>query len=66
MQRSSSSTRIRLVRRLDGQHPRRLAKEAAGIKPMIDTEGVLANFERGHSRLESRQAFGKIIVHQSA
>jgi len=40
-----------------------LAKMAAGMKPVIDTEVALANFQRGLERLESRQVFGKIIVH---
>ncbi len=39
-----------------------LAKMAAGMKPVIDTEVALADFERGLTRLESRQVFGKIIV----
>jgi len=39
-----------------------LAKMAAGVLPAIDTEVVLADFERGLARLESRQVFGKIIV----
>jgi alcohol dehydrogenase len=39
-----------------------LAKMAAGITPVIDTEVSLAEFERGLARLESRQVFGKIIV----
>lgn len=39
-----------------------LAKMAAGMKPVIDTEVVLADFQRGLERLESRQVFGKIIV----
>jgi alcohol dehydrogenase len=39
-----------------------LAKMAGGIKPVIDTEVALADFERGLARLESRQVFGKIIV----
>ena len=39
-----------------------LAKMAAGMKPVIDTEVALADFERGLERLESRQVFGKIIV----
>jgi alcohol dehydrogenase len=39
-----------------------LAKMAAGLTPVIDTEVPLAEFERGLSRLESRQVFGKIIV----
>jgi alcohol dehydrogenase len=39
-----------------------LAKMAAGLKPVIDTEVALADFERGLERLESRQVFGKIIV----
>ena len=40
-----------------------LAKMAAGLTPVIDTEFALADFERGLARLESRQVFGKIIVH---
>jgi alcohol dehydrogenase len=39
-----------------------LAKMASGLSPVIDTEVPLAEFERGLSRLESRQVFGKIIV----
>jgi alcohol dehydrogenase len=39
-----------------------LAKMAAGIAPVIDTELPLAEFERGLARLESRAVFGKIIV----
>jgi alcohol dehydrogenase len=39
-----------------------LAKMAAGIAPVIDSEFALADFERGLARLESRQVFGKIIV----
>jgi NADPH:quinone reductase-like Zn-dependent oxidoreductase len=39
-----------------------LAKMASGMKPVIDTEVPLAEFERGLARLESRQVFGKIIV----
>ena len=39
-----------------------LAKMAAGLTPVIDTEVPLAEFERGLNRLESRQVFGKIIV----
>jgi alcohol dehydrogenase len=40
-----------------------LAKMAGGLTPVIDTEVALADFERGLARLESRQVFGKIIVH---
>jgi len=40
-----------------------LAKMANGITPVIDTEVVLADFERGLERLESRKVFGKVIVH---
>ena len=40
-----------------------LAKMANGLLPVIDTEVQLADFERGLARLESRQVFGKIIVH---
>ena len=39
-----------------------LAKMAAGMKPVIDTEVTLTDFARGLERLESRQVFGKIIV----
>jgi alcohol dehydrogenase len=39
-----------------------LAKIAADITPVIDTEVPLAEFERGLARLESRQVFGKVIV----
>ena len=39
-----------------------LAKMAAGLLPVIDTEVPLADFERGLARLECRQVFGKIIV----
>jgi alcohol dehydrogenase len=39
-----------------------LAKMAAGMKPVIDTEVKLRDFEHGLERLESRQVFGKIIV----
>jgi len=40
-----------------------LAKMAGGLLPVIDTEVALADFERGLARLESRQVFGKIVVH---
>jgi alcohol dehydrogenase len=39
-----------------------LAKIAAGLLPVIDTEVALADFERGLARLEGRQVFGKVIV----
>src|SRR6187397_533602 len=39
-----------------------LAKMANGLTPVIDTEIGLADIERGISRLESRQVFGKIVV----
>jgi alcohol dehydrogenase len=39
-----------------------LAKMAQGLKPVIDTEVDLADFDRGLARLESRQVFGKVIV----
>jgi alcohol dehydrogenase len=39
-----------------------LAKMASGLKPVIDCEIPLAEFERGLDRLASRQVFGKIIV----
>lgn len=40
-----------------------LSKMAAGMSPIIDSEFPLADFERGLERLESRQVFGKVIVH---
>ena len=40
-----------------------LAKMADGMLPVIDTEIALADLERGLARLESRQVFGKIVVH---
>jgi alcohol dehydrogenase len=39
-----------------------LAKMAAGLLPVIDTEVELADFERGLARLEGRQVFGKVVV----
>lgn len=39
-----------------------LAKMAQGIRPVIDTEVPLVQFERGLTKLESRQVFGKIVV----
>jgi NADPH:quinone reductase-like Zn-dependent oxidoreductase len=39
-----------------------LAKMAAGLTPVIDTEVPLADFESGLARLEGRKVFGKIIV----
>jgi alcohol dehydrogenase len=39
-----------------------LAKIAAGLLPVIDTEVPLPDFERGLARLESRQVFGKIVI----
>ncbi|BAT61109.1 quinone oxidoreductase 1 [Variibacter gotjawalensis] len=39
-----------------------LDKMAAGLKPVIDTEIELADFEKGLARLASRQVFGKIVV----
>ena len=39
-----------------------LNKMAAGIKPVIDMEVPLEEFERGLERLETRQVFGKVIV----
>ncbi|MBI4275857.1 MAG: zinc-binding dehydrogenase [Rhizobiales bacterium] len=39
-----------------------LAKMAAGLLPVIDTEVDLTDLERGLERLESRQVFGKIVV----
>jgi alcohol dehydrogenase len=40
-----------------------LTKMASGLTPVIDAEFPLDEFERGLARLESRQVFGKIIVH---
>jgi alcohol dehydrogenase len=40
-----------------------LAKMADGLLPVIDTEVALDEFERGLARLESRQVFGKVVVH---
>jgi alcohol dehydrogenase len=40
-----------------------LVKMAGGMLPVIDTEVAIADFEKGLARLESRQVFGKIIVH---
>ena len=40
-----------------------LAKMQQGMLPVIDTELALSEFERGLARLESRQVFGKIVVH---
>jgi alcohol dehydrogenase len=39
-----------------------LAKMAAGMLPVIDTEVMLPDFERGLTRLATRQVFGKIVV----
>jgi alcohol dehydrogenase len=36
---------------------------AAGMTPIIDTEVPLSNVAEGLARMESRQVFGKIIVH---
>jgi alcohol dehydrogenase len=35
---------------------------ADGMKPVIDSEIALADFEQGLARLASRQVFGKVIV----
>jgi len=40
-----------------------LAKMASGLRPVIDSEIALADFEQGLSRLADRQVFGKILVH---
>jgi alcohol dehydrogenase len=40
-----------------------LAKIAGGMSTIIDSEFPLAEFERGLDRIESRQVFGKVIVH---
>jgi alcohol dehydrogenase len=39
-----------------------LAKMAAGLRPVIDSEIPLARFEDGIARLASRDVFGKIVV----
>lgn len=39
-----------------------LKKMAAGIRPVIDTELDVADFDRGLERLETRRVFGKIVV----
>ena len=39
-----------------------LDKMAAGLTPVIDTVFPLAEFEKGLAQLESRKAFGKIVV----
>ena len=39
-----------------------LAKMADGMLPVIDSTFPLAEFERGLTRLEGRQVFGKIII----
>lgn len=39
-----------------------LAKMAAGVKPVIDTEVPLAELEHGLERLAGRQVFGKVVV----
>ncbi|WP_375453507.1 zinc-binding dehydrogenase [uncultured Methylobacterium sp.] len=39
-----------------------LAKMADGIRPVVDTVYPLADFAQGLERLESRTAFGKILV----
>ena len=40
-----------------------LSKMAAGMAPIIDSEFALAEFEKGLARIESRQVFGKVVVH---
>jgi alcohol dehydrogenase len=40
-----------------------LSKMANGLLPVIDTEIGVSELERGLARLESRQVFGKIVVH---
>jgi alcohol dehydrogenase len=40
-----------------------LSKIAAGMAPIIDSEFGLADVEKGLERIESRQVFGKVIVH---
>jgi len=40
-----------------------LAKMAAGMAPIIDSEFAIGDFEQGLARIESRQVFGKVLVH---
>jgi len=40
-----------------------LVKMARGVKPVIDSEIGIGEYERGLERLESRRVFGKIVVH---
>lgn len=40
-----------------------LAKMARGVKPAIDSEIGIGEYQRGLERLESRRVFGKIVVH---
>jgi len=40
-----------------------LAKMAAGLRPVIDSEIALSDFEQALARLAGRQVFGKIVVH---
>jgi alcohol dehydrogenase len=40
-----------------------LARMAGGLRPVIDSEIALADFEQGLARLAGRQVFGKIVVH---
>jgi alcohol dehydrogenase len=39
-----------------------LDKIAGGMSPVIDSVFPLADFQQGLERLESRKAFGKIVV----
>jgi NADPH:quinone reductase-like Zn-dependent oxidoreductase len=41
---------------------RALARIAAGVRPVIDTEYGLADFQAGLARLEGRDVFGKLLV----
>ncbi len=40
-----------------------LDKMAGGMKPVIDMEVPLADVDKALARMETRQVFGKIIVH---
>jgi alcohol dehydrogenase len=40
-----------------------LAKMARGVKPAIDSEIGIGEYQRGLEQLESRRVFGKIVVH---
>ena len=41
---------------------RSLARIASGVRPVIDTQYALEDFEQGLARIEKRDVFGKIVV----